>query len=181
MAKINLKEGEGSNITPLPKSTYQAVISGVWDIGLQEHTYMNETKMKHKIMFRFEVNKVIEDEGTFKGKRYNILKEINIPEFFGDKAALIKLASAAFGREMTKEDFSDFDTDTLLGKNLMIATGFTSGGNAKIESFSTLMDVLQPIEPELEPDMPDWVSEKATAGAEALQAASVNTEDDLPF
>jgi hypothetical protein len=193
MAKINLSEGEGSSITKLPKSTYQAVISAAWDLGMQEGTYEGVTTIKHKIMFRFEVNKLIEDEGAFNGKRYNLLKEINVPDFFGDKALLVKLASSAFGREMSKEDFTEFDTDSLIGKNLMIATGFTGGGNPKIESFSTLMDILPPIAPELDSKMPEWVEKKANAQAtppaQAGSQAPANNgfsappapESDLPF
>jgi len=181
MANISLKEGESSNITTLPKSTYQAVISGAWDLGMQENNYQGVVSVKHKIMFRFEINKTIEDEGAFKGKRYNILKEINVPDFFGDKAALVKLASAAEGKELTKDDFKNFDTDTLIGKNLMVATGITSGGNAKIESFSTLMDILEPIKPELTPEMPDWVKAKAEAGKIGQAPKQEAPNDDLPF
>lgn len=181
MATINLKEGEGSTITTLPKSTYQAVISAAWDLGMQENTYEGQTSIKHKIMFRFEINKLIEDEGAFKGKRYNILKEINVPDFFGDKAALVKLASAAEGKDLTKDFFRAFDTDSLIGKNLMVATGITSGGNAKIESFSTLMDILEPIAVELPPEMPDWVKVKADAGKIAQQPKQEAPNDSLPF
>ena len=192
MAKINLQENNSSSVKILEEGTYQAVISAAWDLGMQENTYLNETSMKHKIMFRFEINELIEDEGPFKGKRYNLLKEINVPEFFGDKAAMVALASSAEGRTLTKDDFKNFDTDNLIGKNLMVATGFTTGGKAKILSFSKLMKGLIPIVPELTPEMPSWVAEKAGTGAlnnasvsdlppvEAYSAPSA-PEDDLPF
>ena len=193
MAKVNLKEQEKSSVTTLPNGTYQAVISASWDLGMQESTYEGVTSVKHKVMFRFEINKTIADEGIFKGKRYNILKEINIPDFFGDKAALVKLVSASEGKTVDKAFFNDFDTDSLIGKNLMVATGLTSGGNAKIESFSTLMDILPPIVPELTPEMPEWVAKKVMEGngsAPTQQPAQPSDigpqtppapEDDLPF
>lgn len=171
MAKINLQESTATSITTLPNGTYQAVISAAWDLGLQEGTYEGVTTVKHKVMFRFEINKLITDEGKFEGKRYNVLKEINIPDFFGDKAALVKLVSATEGKSVTKDFFSDFDTDSLIGKNLMVATGLTSGGNAKIESFSTLMDILPAIEPELTPEMPEWVEKKVMEGKSSAPVA----------
>jgi len=191
MAKITLSESNNnSSVKQLEEGTYQAVISAAWDLGMQETTYLNETSMKHRILFRFEINELIEDEGPFKGKRYNLLKEINVPEFFGDKAAMVAMASAAEGKALTKDDFKDFDTDNLIGKNLMVATGTTAGGKAKILSFSKLMKGLTYIVPELTPEMPSWVAEKAGTGA-LNDAAVSNTqpsfstpsapEDDLPF
>jgi hypothetical protein len=172
MAKINLKEQASSSVTTLPNGTYQAVVSAAWDLGMQESTYEGVTTVKHKVMFRFEINKTIPDEGAFQGKRYNILKEINIPDFFGDKAALVKLVCACEGKTVGKEFFKDFDTDSLIGKNLMVATGLTSGGNAKIESFSTLMDILPVITPELTPEMPEWVAKKVMEGKGAETPAA---------
>jgi len=179
---INLEKGSDKpDITVLPKSTYQAVISAVWDIGTHKGEWKGVETVNEKIMIRFEVNKLIEDEGDFKGKRYNLLKEINIPKFFGEKAGLVMLTSAAFGREMLPKDFEGFDTDSLIGKNVMIATGHTKkngdkGGNAKIESFSTLMDILDNILPELSPDMPDWVKGKSIEGGVQLDESATSAD-----
>lgn len=164
--KVNLSEqSSGPDITALTEGTYQAVISGAWYIGKHENNFDPQNiTVNERIMFNIEVNELIEDEGEYKGKRYTVLKEINIPRYFGDKATLVHLASAAFGKKLVAKDFEGFDTDSLIGKNIMISTGLTTGGRAKIVSFSMLMKGMSPITPELSPDMPTWVAAKALDG-----------------
>lgn len=191
MAKVIMKEQEKSSITTLPEGTYQAIISSAWDIGMQEGEWKGQATLNHKIMFRFEINELIPDEGTFKGKRYCIFKEINIPEFFGDKSALVMLTGAAEGKAVDKEFFSDFDTDSLVGKNIMVSTGLTHPKkNAKILTFSALMKGLPLLTPELDASMPPWVEEKANTAVVNEEGAPVREqgfsappapEDDLPF
>lgn len=191
MAKIIMQEQQKSTITTLPVGTYQSVISAAWDLGLQEGTFENVTTIKHKILFRFEINETIPDEGAFQGKRYCIFKEINVPDFFGDKAALVKLVNAVEAKQVEKAYFTDFDTDSLIGKNIMVATDLTTGGNAKIVSYGPLMKVLPPIEVELGTEAPEWVIKKQGMAIqpEDLEKAETNAsaasgpapEDSLPF
>lgn len=175
---INLSEqSSGPDITTLAEGTYQGVISGAWYIGKHENNFDPQNiTVNERIMFNIEVNELIEDEGDYKGKRYTVLKEINIPKYFGDKATLVHLASAAFGKKLVAKDFEGFDTDTLIGKNIMISTGLTSGGKAKVTSFSMLMKGMQTILPELSSDMPDWVKSKAIEGGVQLDESATSAE-----
>jgi hypothetical protein len=179
--KITLKEKEKSKIPALPVGTYQAVISGLWDVGMQENTYENVTSIKHQLKMRVEVNELIESKDDYNGKRYCLFASINVPDYFGDKATLVKIVNAVLGgKNITKEEFCNLDLTTLIGKNFMASTGLTSGGNAKITGYSPLMKVLTPVEPELTPEMPKWIEDIASNQIREEPLIKVE-EDDLPF
>ena len=190
MAMISISENQESNIPTLPVGTYPAVISGVWDIGKQKKVWEGQESIVHQIVIRVEVSKKIEADGEYNGKRYAPISWVTIPKSYSDKSNLVKIASAAFGKAMTAADFAQFDTDSLIGKNVVVNIQHTKGGNAKIAGYSPAMDGIPPMTPELTPEAPEWVKNKYNAGIESqpqqeLPPTSSYTdipqEDDLPF
>ncbi len=182
--KINLSDKPKSNIPTLKAGTYQAVISAIWDIGVQKTSFEGVESTKHQLIYRFEVNKAIKVEGDFNGKRYTINARINVPGFFGEKATVVKIQSAIDGEQATADKFNDFDTDSQIGGNVLISTGITSGGNAKITGYSSLMDGMTTMTPELDPEMQEWVKKIASeaVGNETSEfSAPPAPEDTLPF
>lgn len=189
--KMEFKESKPKTEIPeLPIKTYQAVISGLWDIGNQKTSWKGVETIKHQVMLRVEVNKKIEAEGDLNGKRYCLYSWVNIPDYFGDEANIVKIVSAAMpDTKVTKEFFATFDTDELIGKNINIATKLSGTGKAKVDTYSPLMEGMQDIKPELEPTMPEWVKDIAdkavTVGKESafgMQPTGAPPEDDLlPF
>ena len=178
MAMISINENQESNIPVLPVSTYPAVISGVWDIGKQKKVWEGETSIVHQIVIRVEVSKTIEAEGEYNGKRYAPLSWVTIPKAYSDKSNLVKIAGAALGKAMTAADFAQFDTDSLIGKNVVVNIQHTKNGNAKIASYSPAMDGMPSLTPELPPEAPEWIGKKFNAGLEQQTEAP---SDSLPF
>lgn len=161
MAIINMDEKPESQIEPLPIGTYPGVISAIWNIGKQKKEWQGDVSIIDQMMVRVEVSKTISAPGSeFDGKRYAPISWITIPKAYHEKAGLVKLAASALGKNMTAEDFKQFDTDTLIGKNVVVSIGHTSGGKAKITGFSPAMDGMPLMTPELPQDMPDWVKDK---------------------
>lgn len=175
--KIQLQEKKKKEITVLPASTYQAVVYGVWDLGLQRNIYEGEESIKHQMMIGIEVNETITDEGDYQGKRYCLHPQINIPNFFSDRSNLVKIVSAITGKMLTAEDFKEFDADQIIGKNFTVNTGITSGGNAKAIGYGALMKGMPEIEPENKADVPKWV--QSIIDNQVVE--NKDSEDSLPF
>lgn len=172
MAKIQMNTSGNNNIPTLPIGSYNSVISAIWDVGMQEKEWQGEKRMVHQLIVRIEVSKLIEAEGEYKGKRYNVLSWVTVPKSYNDKSNIVKLANAALGRVTKKEEFSNFDTDVLIGKCLTISVEHTSGGNAKVTGYSQKMDGMESLVPELDPKEPQWVTDMRNTPA---------PDDDLPF
>ena len=154
-------------------------ISAVWDIGKQKKEWQGEVSIIHQILVRVEVSKVIEAEGEYKGKRYAPISWVTVPNAFHEKSNLVKIASACMNKTMTAEDFAQFDTDSMIGKNVVVSIGHTSGGKAKITAFSPAMDGMPPMQPELTTEVPEWVSKMYNAGIEDTNTQALG--DELPF
>lgn len=174
MAIISVNENKESNIPVLPVGTYPAVISAVWDIGKQKKVWEGETSIINQIIIRVEVSKKIEAEGEYNGKRYAPLAWVAVPKAYSDKSNLVKIANSALGKTLTAKDFAQFDTDSLIGKNVVVNIQHTKGGNAKVAGFSPAMDGFPTMTPELTPETPEWVQKKFNEGIEA------QTQQELP-
>ena len=194
MAILNISESQESDIQPLPIGTYPGVISAIWDIGKQKKEWQGEVSIINQLMIRIEVSKTISAPGSeYDGKRYAPTSWVTVPRAFSDKANIVKIASAALGKTMGAPDFAQFDTDALIGKNLVVTVGHTTSGKAKITGFSPAMDGITPMTPELTTEMPEWVKKMVNAGLEGEQpqqdlppASAYNNmppapEGDLPF
>lgn len=190
MAIINMNEKLESQIEPLPIGTYPGVISAIWYIGKQKKEWQGDVSIIDQIMVRVEVSKTISCTGSeYDGKRYAPISWITIPKAYHEKSGLVKLAEAAFGKSMTAQDFAQFDTDTLIGKNVVVSVGHTSGGKAKITGFSPAMDGMPIMNPELPQDMPGWVKDKVDSALkeEGVQqpqqqfSSPPAPEENLPF
>ena len=180
--QFNIPEKQESNIPELPSGTYPAVISGIWDIGIQKSDYQGEISYKHQVLVRFEVSKKIEAEGEYNGKRYAPIAWLTIPKSFSEKANLVKLFAAIFGRAMTPKDLQGLDASTLIGKNLTIATGLTTGGKCKVTGYSPAIDGMPPLVTELESEEPTWVAKIRENGATAGSTGTTpkQPESDVP-
>ncbi|MCP3683988.1 MAG: hypothetical protein GY861_15005 [bacterium] len=185
MAQLNISDKPVSNIPALPAGTYPGVISAIWDVGVQINDYDKANiKHVHQILVRVEVGKVIDAEGDFKGKRYAPIAWVTVPKSYSDLSNLVKLANAANGRTMTANEFAAFDTDTLIGKNIVVSVGSTSGGKAKITGYSAAMEGMPVLIPELTTEVPEWVQKVASEAVNdnaPVQQNAPAPEDDLPF
>jgi len=191
MSIISINGKQESNIPTLPVGTYPGVISAVWDIGKQKKEWQGDVSIVHQLVIRVEVNKTIQAEGEYNGKRYAPVSWVTIPKSYSDKSNLVKIAEAALGRTMTAQDFAAFDTDLLIGKNVVVSVQHTSGGNAKITSYSPAMEGMAVMTPELPPEAPEWIAKKKDEGikGQAQQAPArpqqdfppVDAYEDLPF
>ena len=179
MAKLNISDKPVSNIPVLPVGTYPGVVSAIWDIGIQESEYQGETKQVHQLLIRVEVNKLIEAEGEYKGKRYAPISWITVPRSYSDLSNLVKLCNAVFKRTTTANEYGVFDTDTLLGGNVTVNVGVTTGGKAKITGFSPAMEGMPVLTPELDATPQDWVIEQARKCIGEYKPA-VLTESEAP-
>ena len=67
---IIAKEPENIGNFERPTGTFQAVCYAVWDIGMQKTVYNGKEKEQHKVIIAWELDKIIENDGEYKGKRY---------------------------------------------------------------------------------------------------------------
>lgn len=176
-----VKETGSGNFQSVPAGTYQAVCSGVYDIGRQKQEWKGETKYTHQIIIRFELNKTIQD-GEYAGKRYTINKFYTAS--LHEKAGLRKDLESWRGRPFTAEELKGFDVDAVIGANCLLGVVHTEKGKAKIVSVSPLMDGMNKIIPELNSkETPDWVKkvkEKAIQD-DIVEVPPTDNAEEVPF
>lgn len=126
-----------------PMGGARAVIIEMYHVGNVEDTYEGKTTVKEVIHVVVEVHKRKSD-----GTRFTIGRDIGTylgspaPKT-GTKTVLRRMAESCFGRINEKE----FTPWNLLGKSCQVQIGETSGGNAKIEGWSSLSDEQEPLAP----------------------------------
>ena len=171
-----VKETGTSNFATVNAGTYQAVWSGVWDIGKQKQEYNGETKYPHQLIVRFELNKKI-TEGEYAGKRYTLNKFYTAS--LHEKAGLRKDLESWRGKPFTKEELTGFDVDTIIGANCLIGVIHTPKGKAKIASISPIMQGMEKMTPELDVlETPAWV-QKFKDKQVIHEEQPVHTVDDM--
>lgn len=161
------KPKSSSGIGKLPAGTYQAVCTGVYDLGKQESKF----GVKHKIVISWEVNKTIETEGEFKGKRYVVSNRYTLS--LHEKSNLTRDLTSWLGSVP-----DSLDLETLRGKNCMLGIVHKDVDGktyVNVTSVSALVEGMQPITPELDGKPPEWVVK--------LRENSVKqpTNDEIPF
>jgi hypothetical protein len=188
---LNIPESAPSDFPELPVGGYQAVISALWDIGVQKSEYQGQVKENQQLIIRYEINKTI-PSGKFEGDRYTINAWTNIPKSFDDRSIFIKLRNAAEGMQTVASDYVNYNEQDLIGKNVILNVSHTKKGKPKIESIGSLMDgipVIQPILRSSLEETPEWVQKqkekainyKPQSSTEGQFSAPSAPEDDLPF
>ena len=124
-----------------PMGGARAVIIEMYHLGTVEDVYEGVKSTRESIYVLVEVHRRKTD-----GSRFTIGREIGTflgspaPKS-GQKTVLRRIAEACFGRINEKE----FSPWSLLGKSCQVQVGETSGGNAKIEGWSSLSDEQEPL------------------------------------
>ena len=116
MGLIAKDTGSDNDFTPVPQGTHLAICNMVVDLGLQETTYNNETKVKHQCFVRWELpHERIEWEvdGQKKEGPMSIGKTYTLS--LADKANLRKDLEAWRGKAFTPDELDGFDLFNLLG------------------------------------------------------------------
>ena len=105
----------------LPEAgTTQAVCCGVWDIGLQESTFNNETKVQHKVVIAWEIDQLIDDpESEYHGKPYMLSNKYTLS--LDDRSNLHRDLVAWRGKPYSDEDIKKgVDLEILYGINCLL-------------------------------------------------------------
>ena len=194
---ITIPESAPSDFPELAIGTYQAVISGIWDIGIQKSEFNGEVKFNQQVIIRYELNKAI-PSGQYAGDRYTLNQWVNLPKSFDDRSKFIQIRNAAESRNTVATDYINYDEQQLVGKNVFLAVKHSKKGKAVVDGVSAMMEGMPPIAPMLKPEMPDWVkkqAENAVGGqtqstaqptqpippVEAYNNMPPASEDDLPY
>jgi len=181
---INIPESIPSDFPELPIGSYQAVISALWDIGIQKSDYQGEIKFKHQMIIQYEINKLI-PEGKYEGDRYTINAWTSIPKSFDDRSIFIKLRNSAEQFVSTASDYIDYDEQKLIGKNIILNISHNKNQKAAIESFGPLMEGMALMETKLKSSVeetPVWVQKQAAKAVDPQENGQPPApEDDLPF
>lgn len=171
---------------PLPEpGTTQAVCCAVWDLGLQESTYMGEKKVQHKIIIAWEISeKINAPESEYHGKPYMLNKKYTLS--LGEKANLRKDLESWRGKPFTQEQLDNgIDLETLYGVNCLIGIKHEEDKRDASKVYANVSAILPltkntekivPVRAKDEP-APKWVQEKI---AQAVKP-SPEPEDDFPF
>ena len=163
--------------------THQAVCCGVWDVGLQESTFNNETKVQHKIVIAWELDQLINDEESeYHGKPYMISNKYTLS--LDDRSNLHRDLVAWRGKPFSEEQIKNgFDVSILYGVNALIniihretQTG-TYANIASIMPPTKGMEKLTPVRTQDEP-APKWVLKLAEQAVEPMPTGA--DADDIP-
>lgn len=163
LAKSSDKEFEKF---PLPEAgTTQAVCCGVWDLGMQETTFNNETKLRHKVVIAWELDQLIEaPESEYNGKPYMLSKTYTLSLY--ENAALKKDLESWRGRSFTADEIAQgFDIETLFGINCLLGVAHVTKGDRTYANVSAIlpptrgMEKMLPVRAKDEAP-PKWVMEK---------------------
>jgi len=114
-------EGNFKKLALPEAGTTQAVCCGVWDLGLQESTFNNETKVQHKIVIAWELEQLIDDpESEYNGKPYMLSNKYTLS--LDDRSNLHRDLVAWRGKPFTEEEVKKgFDCTNLYGINCLLS------------------------------------------------------------
>ena len=174
MALIIKEENVSSGIELPTEDNHVAVCIGVWDVGKQKTEYNGEIKIKHKVVFRWEINEEITQEGEYKGKKKCINKFYTYS--FHPKAQLRNDVESWIG-SLGDAVYTGFDLELLVGQSCMLnVIHNTSNGKtyANVSSISKLPKGLPSFEPDNNyiDNEPDFVNKIRASFAETLKETS---------
>ena len=175
---IIVKAPEKSVFPQLPAGNYQGVCYAIKDIGTHSFEYQGETKRAHKVVLLYEVDELIQIEGTYKDKRYVVSEELTLS--LHEKAKLRQRIEGWFGRELSEEELDGFDLESLVGRNGMLNIISSKKGYPIIDSVSQLGKKMNQMIPE-NTQAPAWIEKKWQESEEyqALQNPSADIDPDL--
>lgn len=140
----------------LPAGSYPAVCYGVWDIGLQTKTWQGQEKQVHRIIIGWEVNKLMESEGKYKGKRFVISNWYTLS--LSDKAILRQHLESWRGKTFTPENLKGFDLEKLIGVNCLLSVIINEkSGKTNIKTVMKAMSGTPKMIPENNTEPPKWI------------------------
>ena len=164
--------------------THQAVCCGVWDVGLQESTFNNETKVQHKIVIAWELDQLINDEESeYHGKPYMISNKYTLS--LDDRSNLYKDLTSWRGKPFTEDEVkTGVDVSKLYGANCFLniihketATG-TYANIAAVMPIKKDMDKIASVRTQDE-SAPTWVLKLAEQAVEPMPTGA-DADDDVP-
>ena len=101
-----------------PGGSWQAVCYDVWSIGLQESNIKGKIVVLPKIIIAWELAETIE-KGQRVGERYIINRRYT---FSYNKKAWLRIDLESWlGRPFTERERTDFDVETMIGKNCFLS------------------------------------------------------------
>lgn len=165
----------GGNFDPVPMDKYTVLCI---DVNLVSQTKFQSTEEEDVLNYKFAIldDKPMEvtdedgsvKEGSTRGKF--LWKRCRLA--LGDKAWLKKLAVAAFGRTLTKDELKTFDPESIVGKQVDVMVQQTEKDEkvfVNIVSFGKTLKPLKPLD-DVEIKKPGKVVEKKTTPAVAPDA-----------
>ncbi len=166
-----------------PEGSHQAVLVDVIDLGMQDHSYMGESKGKvHKCALVWQIDETNPETGG----RFELSKEFTVS--MGEKANLRKFLGAWRGKSYSDQEAADgAPLHKLEGVNgIMQIEHKQSKSNpdrtyTNIVSLVPLMKGTPKIAPEKYTRAEFWKDQIATLNGNNLPAALQDEDDDLPF
>nr|DAT88069.1 MAG TPA: hypothetical protein [Caudoviricetes sp.] len=155
MAKI--KDKAKPTIPPVAPGTYSAICVASIDIGEQLHKFKDKSNYQNMMMYTFElVGEFIEVDG----KQEPRLLSRKFTFSKSEKSGLRKFVESWQGRKFTNEEFGDFDTNDMVGKEAMLGVVLNDTGEyANIDTIMGLpkgMSVGKPVSELIRFDMEPW-------------------------
>ncbi|HOV13818.1 MAG TPA: hypothetical protein PK771_06005 [Spirochaetota bacterium] len=161
---------------------YQAVISQIYDVGLQPNNFGDNKDPIHKVIILWEL------DHKFQGKdgrefRLTLTKEYSLN--LGKRSTLRKDLELLFGENyFDDKDGIDIDLEKIRGVNCILTVEEKKGKDNKdypnIIGIRPLPKETLKMKPELKDDfIPDWISKKMGVGYQ--NAFNPTGSDELPF
>jgi hypothetical protein len=175
---IIAKEPEGKGFEK-PEGTFQAVCYSVWDIGMQKSVFAGEEKRQHKIIIAWEIDKLIETEGQYKGKRFVVTNKYTLS--LHEKSLLRKHLESWKGKGFSESELKGFDIEKLIGVNCILNIIKTEKNGKTYTNIAAIMPCMKgtiPLKPENSTTPPEWVKKLQH---ECEQPAPVEEPEEFPM
>jgi len=171
--KVEINLGGNFDPVPMDKYTVQCV-----DVNLVSQQKFQSTEEEDVLNYKFAIldDKPMEvtdengekKDGTTRGKY--LWKRCRLA--MNDRSWLGKLATAAFGRSLTKEEMKAFDAESIVGKQVDVLVEQTEKGEKTYVNITSFKKTVKPLTPmdDSELKKTGQVKEQATAPAVAPDA-----------
>ena len=166
-----------------PDGSWQAVCYDIWNIGLQESEFKGKLIVLPKIIITWELSETI-PKGQRVGEHFTINRRYTFS--YNRKAWLRIDLESWLGRPLTEREHTDFDVETMIGKNCFLSVIHKVVDERTFANVQTVMSLPKGtplIQPTLKRSVPDWVKElqdKAIPASEPDEAEAV-AEEETPF
>ena len=172
------KDTGGGDFAPVPEGTHLAICNMVVDLGLQESTYMGDTKIQHKCWVRWELpyERISWQDGDGEAKEGPMSIGKTYTLSLSEKANLRKDLEAWRGKAFTPAELDGFDLFNLLGVGCQVVVvhrekdgktyanvnGIAGWPKGTPKPQTTENKVLRYSEDEQNDydELPDWIKEK---------------------